>query len=82
MAALIKGISAKASTFDATKRIVRPNGEVRYIRCVGAPVVEDQSLKKYVGTAIDAVSYTHLISPEEMFHPKLPVWLSLWASAR
>src|SRR5271168_5349766 len=29
MADLIKGISANASSFDATKRIVRPNGEVR-----------------------------------------------------
>ena len=43
MADLIKGILAKASSFDATKRIVRPNGEVRYIRCVGAPVGENQS---------------------------------------
>ena len=53
MANLIKGILAKALPFDATKRIVRPNGEVRYIRCVGAPVVENQSLKQYVGSAID-----------------------------
>src|SRR3954453_4642120 len=53
VADLIKGLSAKASPFDATKRIVRSNGEVRYIRCVGAPVVENQSLKKYVGSAID-----------------------------
>ena len=45
--------AANASPFDATKRIVRPNGEVRYIRCVGAPVVENESLKKYVGSAID-----------------------------
>jgi len=57
MEALLKAISEKASTFDATKRIVRPNGEVRYIRCVGAPVVEDQSLKKYVGTAIDVTEH-------------------------
>src|SRR6266700_2937256 len=57
MADLIKGILAKASAFDATKRIVRPNGEVRYIRCVGAPVAEDQSLKKYVGSAIDVTEY-------------------------
>ncbi len=56
MANLIKGILAEASPFDATKRIVRPNGEVRYIRCVGAPVVENQSLKKYVGSAIDVTS--------------------------
>jgi PAS domain S-box-containing protein len=57
MADLIKGILAKASPFDATKRIVRPNGEVRYIRCVGAPVLENQSLKKYVGSAIDVTEH-------------------------
>jgi PAS domain S-box-containing protein len=57
MADLVKGVLAKTSTFDATKRIVRPNGEVRYIRCVGAPVVESQSLKKYVGSAIDVTEH-------------------------
>src|SRR6266704_2886401 len=57
MANLIKGILAEASPFDATKRIVRPNGEVRYIRCVGAPVVENQSPKKYVGSAIDVTEH-------------------------
>ena len=57
MANLIKGLSAKASPFDATKRIVRPNGEVRYIRCVGAPVVENESLKKYVGSALDVTEH-------------------------
>jgi PAS domain S-box-containing protein len=53
MANLIKRILADASSFDATKRIVRPNGEVRYIRRVGAPVVENESLKKYIGSALD-----------------------------
>jgi formate hydrogenlyase transcriptional activator len=57
MADLIKGILAKGSPFDATKRIVRPNGEVRYIRCVSAPVLENQSLKKYVGSAIDVTEH-------------------------
>jgi PAS domain S-box-containing protein len=57
MAKLIQGLAAKASPFDATRRIVRPNGEVRYIRCVGAPVVENESLKKYVGSAIDVTEY-------------------------
>jgi formate hydrogenlyase transcriptional activator len=57
MANLIKGILAKASTFDTTKRVVRPDGEVRYIRCVGVPVVENQSLKKYVGSAIDVTEH-------------------------
>jgi PAS domain S-box-containing protein len=57
MVELIKGILAKASPFDATMRIVRPNGEVGYIRCVGAPVVENQGLKKYVGSAIDVTEH-------------------------
>jgi PAS domain S-box-containing protein len=57
MADLIKGILAEDSPFDTTKRIVRPNGEVRYIRCVGAPVVEKQSLKKYVGSALDVTEH-------------------------
>jgi PAS domain S-box-containing protein len=64
MANLIQGLAAKASAFDATKRIVRPNGEIRYIRCVGAPVVEnDESLKKYVGSAID-VTEQELLTQE------------------
>ena len=57
MANLIKGILTEASPFDAIKRIVRPNGEIRYIRCVGAPVVENQCLKKYVGSAIDVTEH-------------------------
>src|SRR5215470_11484995 len=57
MAELIKRILAEPSRFDITKRIVRPDGEVRYIRCVGTPVVENQALKKYVGSAIDVTEY-------------------------
>jgi PAS domain S-box-containing protein len=57
MASLIKRILAEASPFDTTKRIMRPDGEVRYIRCVGAPVVENQRLKKFVGTAVDVTEH-------------------------
>ena len=57
MAELIKRILAEPSRFDTTKRIVRPDGEVRYIRCVGTPIVENQALKKFVGTAIDVTEY-------------------------
>ena len=63
MTNLINGLSAKASPFDATKRIVRPNGEVRYIRCVGVPAVGDESLKKYIGSAID-VTEQELVTQE------------------
>jgi PAS domain S-box-containing protein len=57
MANLINGVLAEASPFDATKRIVRPDGEVRHIRCVGVPVVENPSLKKYVGSALDVTEH-------------------------
>jgi PAS domain S-box-containing protein len=67
MANLIKGILAKASPFDAAKRIVRPNGEVRYIRRVGVPVVENQGLKKYVGSAIDVTEH-ELVTQELRRH--------------
>ena len=63
MANLIKGILTEASSFDATKRIVRPDGEIRYIRFVGVPVVENQALKKFVGSAID-VTEQELLTQE------------------
>ena len=64
MANLIQGLSAQALPFDTTKRIVRPNGEVRYIRCVGIPVVENESVKKYVGSAIDVTE--HELATQEL----------------
>jgi formate hydrogenlyase transcriptional activator len=66
MANLIKRVLVDASPFDATKRIVRPDGEVRYIRCVGAPVIENQELKKFIGTAIDVTEQE--IAAQELRH--------------
>jgi PAS domain S-box-containing protein len=60
MANLIKRLVTEASPFDITKRIVRPDGEVRDVRCVSAPVVENQKLKKFVGTAVDITEYEFL----------------------
>jgi hypothetical protein len=57
MANLIRGLAAKPAHFDATRRVVRPNGEVRYIRCVGVPAVENEGLKKYIGSALDVTEH-------------------------
>jgi PAS domain S-box-containing protein len=57
MVSLIERILTEASPFDTTKRILRPDGEVRYIRCVGAPVVNTQNLKKYLGSAVDVTEH-------------------------
>src|SRR5258707_3162711 len=57
IADLMNRLVAEATPFDATKRIVRPDGEVRYIRCVGVPSGDGQSLKKCVGSAIDVTEH-------------------------
>jgi formate hydrogenlyase transcriptional activator len=57
MADLINRLVVENAPFDATKRIVRPDGEVRYIRCVGVPFVANQRVKKYVGSAIDVTQH-------------------------
>jgi PAS domain S-box-containing protein len=57
MADLINRLVAESTPFDATKRIVRLDGEIRYIRCVGVPFVDSQNLKKYVGSAIDVTEH-------------------------
>ena len=57
MANMIKRIMEDAEPFDATKRIVRPDGEVRYIRCVGVPLLDNRNQKNYVGSAIDVTEH-------------------------
>jgi PAS domain S-box-containing protein len=42
---------------DITKRIVRPDGEVRYVRCVGVPFVEEGIFKGFHGTAMDVTKH-------------------------
>jgi formate hydrogenlyase transcriptional activator len=63
MRSLINRIIAEASGCDVTKRIVRPNGEVRYVRCVAVPMVENGTLKRIVGTAMD-VTERELLTQE------------------
>jgi hypothetical protein len=57
MTSLIKRMLAEGLGCDVTKRIVRPDGEVKHIRCVGAPVVENGILKRIVGNAIDVTEH-------------------------
>jgi PAS domain S-box-containing protein len=53
IAETIRKMHAERSGCDVKKRIVRPDGEQRYIRSVGIPVIEDEMLKGFLGTAID-----------------------------
>ncbi len=60
MRSLINRMFAEASGCDVTKRIVRPDGEVRCIRCVALPIVENGVLKRIVGTAMDVTEHEQL----------------------
>ncbi|MDX6457395.1 MAG: hypothetical protein QOE55_1092 [Acidobacteriaceae bacterium] len=49
----IKKMLANHCEFDFTRRIVRPDGDIRYVRCVGVPVTEGVTFQGFVGTGID-----------------------------
>jgi PAS domain S-box-containing protein len=60
MALTIERMLAEHSGCDIKKRIVRPNGEVRYVRCVGGPVFNNGFFTKIVGTAMDVTEEERL----------------------
>src|SRR5260370_21456888 len=70
---------------DVKKRTVRPDGELRYIRCVGSRVVEGEVLKGFLGTAIDITEQelltrelelrqAHLAEAQKLTHTGSWVW--------
>jgi PAS domain S-box-containing protein len=52
MASLIDRILAEPCGFDVTKRIIRPDGQLRYVRCVGSAASDTGSLKR-IGVGVD-----------------------------
>src|SRR5207244_6135266 len=47
--------------FDFTKRIVRPDGQIRQVRCVGTAATDGGTLQHFVGTGIDVNEQEQLI---------------------
>jgi PAS domain S-box-containing protein len=85
MANTIKRMHAEGSGCDVKKRIVRPDGELRYIRWVGIPVVEGEVFKGFLGTAIDITEQellnqelelrqAHLAEAQKLTHTGSWVW--------
>src|SRR4029077_10564338 len=56
MAATIKTMHEQRGSCDVTTRIVRPDGEIRHVRCVGVPVVEDGVFQGFHGTTMDVTA--------------------------
>src|SRR6202023_3618017 len=57
MAETIRAMHEQRCGCDVTKRIVRPEGEVRYVRCVGVPVLEGGVFKAFHGTTMDVTEH-------------------------
>jgi PAS domain S-box-containing protein len=57
MAETIRVMHEQRCGCDVTKRIVRPDGEVRYVRCVGVPVFEAGVFKAFHGTTMDVTDH-------------------------
>jgi PAS domain S-box-containing protein len=53
MAETIKRMQEEHCGFDQIERIVRPDGQLRYIRAVAVPVIEQGVFKGFIGTTMD-----------------------------
>jgi PAS domain S-box-containing protein len=60
MARTIDRMLAERSGCDVKQRIVRPDGELRYVRWVGVPSFEGGVLGGFVGTALDVTDQERL----------------------
>jgi formate hydrogenlyase transcriptional activator len=56
----IRTMLAKGRGFDFTKRIVRPDGSIRHVRCVGTPATNSGMFQRFVGTGIDVTEQESL----------------------
>ena len=59
----IKTMHEQRCKCDVTSRVVRPDGEIRFVRCVGFPMVENGAFQGYHGTTID-VTEQELLTQE------------------
>src|SRR6266849_2448556 len=60
VAETIQKMFAEGRGFDFTKRIVRPDGEIRSVRCVGVPSTHGGTSQGFVGTGIDVTEQEEL----------------------
>jgi len=63
IAETIKRMQEEHRGFDQIERIIRPDGQVRYIRAVAVPVTEQGLFKGFIGTTMD-VTEQELLTQE------------------
>jgi PAS domain S-box-containing protein len=62
VARTLQNIFENQTGFDFTTRIVRPDGTVRHVRCVGRPAPTSGALPSFIGTTIDVTEHEQLTS--------------------
>ncbi|HXE83089.1 MAG TPA: PAS domain-containing protein, partial [Gemmatimonadales bacterium] len=70
----IRTMLADHRGFDFTKRVVRPDGTIRYVRCVGVPATSGEG---FVGTGIDVTEQEHLTAARRKIEIELQQILDL-----
>jgi formate hydrogenlyase transcriptional activator len=60
----IQEMLASRRGFDFTKRIVRPDGQIRSVRCVGVLANQEENFLRFAGTGMDVTEQAQLM--EEM----------------
>ena len=63
MAETIRRMQGEHCGFDQIERIVRPDGQLRYVRVVAVPVIEQEIFKGFIGTTMD-VTEQELLTQE------------------
>jgi formate hydrogenlyase transcriptional activator len=58
----VRTMVAEHRGFDFTKRIVRSDGSIRHVRCVGTPATNSGVSQRFVGTGIDVTEHEVLTS--------------------
>src|SRR2546426_12317472 len=56
----IREMLATNRAFDFTKRIVRPDGQIRSLRCVGVLATQEGTFRRFVGTGMDVTEQEQL----------------------
>src|SRR5260370_41686228 len=60
VAETIQKMFAEHRGFDFTKSIVRPDGEIRRVRCVGSPATHAGAVQEFIGTGMDVTEHEFL----------------------
>ena len=73
----VQQMLATHRAFDFTKRIVRPDGQIRSVRCVGLLATQEGTFRRFVGTGMDVTEQEQLMKTSRKSEEELRQILDL-----